>query len=136
MNQTETNTATVCDEQFCEQQTHTKLSDTTYRPPVDMYELRDRYEIHVELPGTDPDSIELTVQDGELEIMAQVPHRYLGEITPLHREYGVGNYKRVIRLGEDIDTESLDASYEAGVLIVTLPKQAQRQPRRVQVRGG
>lgn len=135
MNQTQTNTATVCEEQPCDQQGHTKRSDTTYRPPVDMYELRDRYEIHVELPGTDTDSIELTVQDGELEIVAMVPERYRGDITPLHREYGVGNYKRVVRLGEDIDTEALDASYESGVLTVTLPKQAQRQPRRVQVRG-
>lgn len=116
-------------------QSHTKQTDTTYRPPADMFGFDDRYEIHVELPGTDTDSIELTMHDGELEIVARVPQRYSDGITPLHREYGVGDYKRVIRLGEDIETQALDASYEAGILTITLPKQAQRQPRRVLVRG-
>lgn len=135
MSQTETATTTT-NPPAVDEQAHTKQSDTTYRPPVDMYELSDRYEIHVELPGSDADAIELCVHDGALEIAAPVADRYRGDLVPLHREYGVGNYKRVIRLGEDIDTDALEAEYEAGVLVVTLPKQARRQPRRVQVRSG
>jgi HSP20 family protein len=112
----------------------TKVSHTTYRPPVDLYELDDRYEIHADLPGSDADSIELTVQDGELDLRADVQSRYGEHLTPIHQEYGIGAYRRRIRLGEDIDLERLDASYRDGVLTISLPKVEHQQPRRIPVR--
>lgn len=112
----------------------TKLSHTTYRPPVDLYEFSDRYEIHADLPGADSGSIDVRVQDGELCLFAEVPDRYDADITPLHLEYGIGGYRRRIRLGEDIDLEQLDACFRDGVLTISLPKRADQQPRRIQVR--
>ncbi len=113
---------------------HQKTSTVTYRPPLDLYDLNDHYEVHVDLPGSSKDTIDVTLEEGTLTIEAAVPDRYAGNITPLHGEFGIGNYRRQIRLGEDIDSEALEAAYANGVLTITLPKKAERQPRRIEVR--
>lgn len=115
-------------------ESHGKTSDMTYRPPLDLYDLGDRYEIQFDVPGTTAEAIDVTVNDHVLTIEARVEARYPGNITPLLGEYGVGDFRRQVRLGEDIDSESLTAAYTDGVLTLSLPKRAERQPRRVEVR--
>jgi len=117
-------------------QSHGKTSDVTYRPPLDLYDLGDRYEIQFDVPGTTAEAIEVTVHDQVLTVEARVQARYPGNITPLLGEYGVGDFRRQVRLGEDIDSQSLSAIYTDGVLTLSLPKRAERQPRRIEVRAG
>ncbi|HYD02341.1 MAG TPA: Hsp20/alpha crystallin family protein [Phycisphaerales bacterium] len=116
--------------------TSTKSGNITYRPPMDLYHLSDRYEIHLDLPGATAEQIEAAVDGDVLTVAGRVTARYTGEITPIHAEYGVGDFERSIRLGEDVDVERLDARYQEGVLTIVLPKRAERQPRRVPVKGG
>lgn len=113
----------------------TKTGSITYRPLLDLYDLRDRYELHVDLPGSSADAIDLTVNDGVLCIEAKVPWRYPDQARSLLSEFGVGNFRRELRIGEDIDADNLSASYKAGVLVVSLPKRPEHQPRKVQVKG-
>lgn len=115
---------------------HTKPRDMTYRPSLDLYDLEDAYELYVDLPGTTSDDIDVVVHDGVLTIEANVGARHSDGIEPMHVEYGVGNYRRRLRLGEDIDGDGMVASYASGVLILRLPKRSERQPRRVEVRPG
>jgi HSP20 family protein len=115
---------------------HTKTGDVTYRPPLDLYDLPDRYEIHFDLPGASPEDIDVTVDDGVLTVEARVPWRYPEGLEPLHVEFGIGDFRRQVRIGEDIDSEALEASYVDGVLTIALPKRAERRARRVQVRAG
>lgn len=112
---------------------HGKTSDLTYRPPLDLYDFGDRYEIHFDVPGTTAEAIDVTVNDQVLTVEARVENRYPGNITPLLGEYGVGDFRRQVRLGEDIDSEALSATYTNGVLTLVLPKRAERRPRRIQV---
>jgi len=113
-----------------------KMSAAVYRPALDLYDFDDRYEVRVDLPGTTADQIDVTLNESVLTIEARVPHRYEDGITPLHGEYGVGDFRRQIRLGEDVDADKLGASYELGVLTLDLPKLAERRPRRIEVKGG
>jgi len=117
-------------------ESHSKTSDVTYRPPLDLYDLGDRYEIQFDIPGSTAETIDLTINDQVLTIEARVEARYPGNITPLLGEYGVGDFRRQVRLGEDIDSESLTAAYTDGVLTLTLPKRAESRPRRIEVRAG
>jgi len=115
-----------------------QTSVVTYRPAMDLYEYADRYEVHFDVPGSTPEGIEVTVNEGRLTIAARVAHRGPirrdhAEITPLLHEFGIGDFHRVIRIGEDIDREALAADYTDGVLVLTLPKRRERQPRRIRV---
>ncbi|HZW11410.1 MAG TPA: Hsp20/alpha crystallin family protein [Phycisphaerales bacterium] len=113
-----------------------KQGEMTYCPPMDVFEFDDRYEVHAELAGSAPDQINVTVGEGVLTIEARVPARYEAGIQPLVREYGVGDYRRQVRLGTDVDSEKLEGRYADGVLLLTLPKRAEQRPRRVLVSGG
>ena len=115
---------------------HAKTSDRTYRPPMDLYDLGDRFEIRVDLPGATADSIELTVDRGVLTVEAEVEPRWSADAQPLHAEYGVGRFRRQVRLSEDVDAEALSADYALGVLTVGLPKHARTRPRKIEVRAG
>ncbi len=117
---------------------HRKAGAVTYRPPMDLFDFGDRYELHVDLPGTSTERIDVTVHDGVLTIEATVPNRLPPEwnatVEPIHGEYGIGDFRRQIRLGEDIEVERLSATYADGVLHLTLPKRAAAQPRRIEVK--
>ena len=115
---------------------HSKTGDVTFRPPLDLYDFDDRYEALFDIPGTTTENIDVTVHDGVLTVEACVEPRYPGHITPMLGEFGVGDFRRQVRLGEDIDTDSITAEYRDGVLMLTLPKRAERRPRKVEVRGG
>jgi HSP20 family protein len=112
-----------------------KIGAITYRPRLNMYDLGDRYEMHVDLPGSSSEQIQATLDDGLLTIEAGVPPRgeYTRDISPWRAEYGVGDFRRQVRLGEDIDGDRLTAKYEHGVLTLVLPKLPERQPRRVTI---
>ncbi len=119
-----------------DEQRSTKLGNVVYRPSVDIWELDDRYEMFVDLPGTTREWIDVSLQDGLLTIEARVPWRY-DEGARFHRaEFGIGDFRRQVRLGEDIDAERISAAYEHGVLHLTLPKRRERCARRIEVRGG
>jgi len=120
----------------CGCDTPTKSGSITYRPPMDIYQYSDRYELHLDLPGSSADQIEATIDDDVLTVQGRVAVRYAGDITPIHAEFGVGDFERRVRLGEDVDPDQLSAGYQDGVLRLVLPKRAERQPRRVTVKPG
>lgn len=107
-----------------------------YRPAIDVYEAPDRYELHADIPGTSSDQVSLTLREGVLSIDARVPPRHDADMRPLALEFGVGDYRRSVRLGEDVDADALEASYRNGVLVVRLPKRAEHRQRRIEVRAG
>mgnify|MGYP006266703625 CR=1 FL=1 len=114
-----------------------KTGDLTYRPLMDLYDLGDRYEARMDLPGSAPELIEVTAHQGVLTVEARVGDRWgQAGLTPVHAEYGIGDFRRRVRLGEDIDPNKLEATYADGVLTLVLPKRAERQPRRIEVSSG
>jgi HSP20 family protein len=112
-----------------------KRGEVTYRPPMDLLEFEDKYEIHLDIPGSTTESISVTVDESVLTVEAGVPARHAEGAQDLLREYGVGDYRRRIRLGEDVEAGSLSARYVSGVLSLTLPKRPERQARRVPISG-
>lgn len=122
--------------QVAQESVPTKSRGAVFRPVMDLFELPDRYELRCELPGTTADAIHVTVHGPTLTIEASVPHRYGADITPLLGEFGTGDFRREIRMGEDVDVDAMTARYVDGVLTLLLPKRAERQPRRVPIAAG
>ncbi len=101
--------------------------------PVDAYRRGDEFKVQLDMPGVDPGSIELTVEKDVLTVAAtrtraqdQSDQVYVAERT--HGEFG-----RQLFLGESLDRDSVTATYENGVLTITIPVAEQAKPRKVEI---
>jgi HSP20 family protein len=101
---------------------------------MDVYRAEDgSYHVEADLPGVDPDSVEVTVEHGALTIQAERTPHYGQNEQVIVAERPQGSFTRQLSLGEGVDSENLTADYADGVLHVTLPASPKTQPRRVQI---
>ncbi len=106
---------------------------TTFRPAVDVLDGEDVYRIVADLPGASADSVNITYEDGELTLEAEVPGRTPDGAAMIRKEYGVGAFQRRFRVHGEIEPDAITASFADGVLTLTLPKASRTQRRRVPV---
>jgi HSP20 family protein len=104
--------------------------------PMDLYRSGDHYVLHADLPGADPDSVDVSVDGGILTVKAQRSERTELDVQWLSSERFTGGYMRRVLLGEDIDADHIAATYQNGVLTVTLPVAARAKPRRIEITPG
>jgi HSP20 family protein len=110
---------------------------STWVPPVDITEYPDRFELAVDLPGVEPEKVDITLEDGVLSLSGErepeAPRTDDGAETRTRIERGHGRFFRRFVLPETVDAERVQASGRHGVLAITIPKQAKAQPRRIKV---
>jgi HSP20 family protein len=111
-------------------------SPVSFRPVSDVFETDEAFFISADMPGTSSDAIDLCVEGQTLTVHARVQPRYDSNARAWLGEYGVGDFRRAFRIGENVDTERIDADYQNGVLTIRLPKHQDARPRRIEVRGG
>ena len=101
--------------------------------PLDAYRRGQEMVAEFDLPGVDPDSIDLTVERNVLTIRAErrTDRRQGDEVVVAERPEGV--FTRQLFLGDMLDPERLDARYQHGVLTVTIPVAEQAKPRRISI---
>ena len=102
--------------------------------PLDVYRGDDgSYHVQADLPGVEPDSIEVVVDSGALTIRAERTPGYSESQQVIVAERSQGSFARQLSLGEGVDSESLTAEYADGVLHVVIPASPRSQPRRVEI---
>src|SRR3712207_833145 len=104
--------------------------------PMDLYRDGDHYVLNADLPGVDPGSVDIDVDGQLLTIRAQRTLTSGEGVKWLTRERQSGSFLRQLNLGQGIDTEQISASYENGVLSVTIPVSERMKPRKIEVQGG
>ena len=104
--------------------------------PMDAYRHGDHFLVHVDMPGVDPDAIELTVEKNVLTVSASRTRPFGEDDEVLVAERPLGEFRRQLFLGEQLDTDNIDARYEDGVLTLRLQVAEQARPRKVAVQGG
>jgi len=105
--------------------------------PMDAYRKEDSFLLQLDLPGVAPDSIELTVEENVLTISAERPAPPTGEgVESVIAERTFGTFSRQVVLGKTLDSESIEANYEGGVLTVAIPVAEKAKPRRIEVSVG
>jgi HSP20 family protein len=104
--------------------------------PMDAYRDGDEFVVRLDLPGVDPSTIDLTIEKNVLTIGAE--RRWE---QPESREYVVaerpqGSFTRQLFLGEGLDPDRIAATYDNGVLTLTVPVAEQAKPRKVEISQG
>ncbi len=104
--------------------------------PMDAYRTGDELVAHFDLPGVDPDTIDLDVERNVLTVRAERRSPAPQGAETIASERPAGVHTRQLILGDTLDTDAIDASYEAGVLTVRLPVSEKAKPRKIKVTGG
>lgn len=109
---------------------------TVARPaamPMDAFRKGHDFYVHLDLPGINPDSIDLTVEQNVLTIRAERPPVSPEGAEMIVSERPTGTFSRQLFLGESLDTEAIAADYRAGVLTLTIPVREAAKPRKLAV---
>ena len=104
--------------------------------PMDAYRHGDHFVVQFDLPGVDPSSIDPTVEKNVLSVSAHRERTFGQDDEVLVAERPQGEVRRQLFLGEQLDTENIEAGYDNGVLTLTLSVAEQMKPRKVQVSAG
>jgi HSP20 family protein len=107
----------------------------TRRPsfPMDAYRHGDTVVAHFDLPGIDPSSIDLEFERSALTVSAERSWRPIEGDQVVAAERVHGKFQRTILVGDGLDTERMHATYEHGVLTVTIPVAERAKPRKIDV---
>ncbi|HEY0699999.1 MAG TPA: Hsp20/alpha crystallin family protein [Micromonospora sp.] len=112
---------------------------TAARPAVmhmDAYRDGDHFYAAFDLPGVDPDSIECTVERNVLTVRAERRRPADDKVELVAAERPMGTFTRQLFLGDTLDTDKLEAGYEAGVLTLRIPVAERAKPRRIAISTG
>lgn len=102
--------------------------------PMDAFRKGDVFLVQIDLPGVASDSIELTVEDNVLTVKVERPVPTTNDgVEVLVSERPYGTFTRQMFLGDNLDVDRIEASYDAGVLTLSIPVAPHAKPRRISV---
>lgn len=109
---------------------------TTWRPavmPMDAYRHGEQFVVHFDLPGVDPSSIDVNVERNVLTVKAERTTTYGDDVDLQVAERPRGVFSRQLFLGETLDTDHVEARYDAGVLTLCIPIAEKAKPRKIEI---
>jgi HSP20 family protein len=109
---------------------------TVARPstmPLDAWREGDAFVVELDLPGIDPDRLDLDVERNVLTIKAERLSHIPDAADAVAAERPWGVFSRQLVLGDALDTEKVEADYTAGVLSLRIPIAEQAKPRRISI---
>ncbi len=104
--------------------------------PIDAYRDGEQFIVQVDLPGLDPGSIDVGVERNVLTVKAQRKPTIGEGVEVQVAERPSGVCARQLFLGEALDTEHIEASYDAGVLTLRIPVDGHTRPRKIEISAG
>ena len=112
-------------------------SDGGYRVPTEVFHRDDNLVIRMDLPGINPDDVEVTVQESTLLINGRRSFPYdPKEVRFARRGVFYGEFTQRVNLGKGLDVESISAAYDNGVLMIAIPYSAEVQPKKISIEVG
>ena len=112
----------------------TQRADYRRLARMDAIRRENEVELRFDLPGIDPESIDVSVDRGVLNVKASRNEEYTEGEKPVIRERVMGSYVRRVRLSDAVDAENIEAGYTDGVLTVHVPVAETAKPRKIEVR--
>ncbi|MDV3221140.1 Hsp20/alpha crystallin family protein [Intrasporangium sp.] len=104
--------------------------------PMDLYRRGETFVAQIDLPGVDPGSIDIDVEDRTLTIRAERLREQLDDVRWLSHERPTGTFARQLSLGRGLALDDIQADYRNGVLTLTIPVAEEAKPRKIAVSHG
>ncbi|MGL5816056.1 MAG: Hsp20/alpha crystallin family protein [Phycicoccus sp.] len=101
--------------------------------PMDLYRTGEVYVATIDLPGVDPSTVDVDVEDRTLTIRAERRQQPDGEVQWLSHERPSGTFARQLTLGYGVALDRIEADYTDGVLTLTIPVAEEAKPRKIAV---
>ncbi|MFI1990532.1 Hsp20/alpha crystallin family protein [Actinoplanes sp. NPDC020271] len=101
--------------------------------PMDLYRSGEHFVLHCDLAGVDPGSVQIDVDRRVLTIRAERSARTDDDVQWLRRERPTGTFERRITLGDGLDLDKIAATWQDGVLTLTIPVAEAAKPRRIAI---
>jgi HSP20 family protein len=121
---------------FTPARSYSRVASVARQTPVDLYRDGDTYVLSADMPGIDPTSVDVDIEGKTLTISAKRAARGSDSVTWLARERSAGTFSRRFTLGDGVDSSAISASYDNGVLNVSIPVSERSKPRKVAVTVG
>jgi HSP20 family protein len=114
---------------------NTETTRPILQPAMDVVESDNHLTVRLDLPGLKPEDVHVEMENGILSITGEVGDTVEKEGDRYHyRERSYGSFQRSLRLPNTFDAENIDASFDNGVLNITLPKLPQAQPKQIPIK--
>ncbi len=101
--------------------------------PMEAYRRGDQFFIHLDLPGVNPEEVQLTVEHNVVAVRAERRSLWHQGDEVLVDETPQGTLGRQLFLGDNLDAGRLEASFDQGILTLTIPVAEQAKPRRIEI---
>jgi HSP20 family protein len=111
------------------------LTTSSFAPAVDVYEDEHQVTLKIEVPGIDEKDIDVRVENNTLTVHGErkiEKEEKEENYRRVERQYG--SFTRTFTLPTTVDTESVSATYDKGVLKIALPKKAEAKPKQIKHR--
>jgi HSP20 family protein len=111
-----------------------QLLNRGWTPALDVHEDKDNYVVKAELPGMKKEDIEVSLNDGVLNLSGERKSETNNKDAEVYRsERFFGRFQRTVTLPTAVAADKIQAAYKDGVLTVTLPKAEEAKPRKIDV---
>jgi HSP20 family molecular chaperone IbpA len=104
-----------------------------YVPYSDIYETDDALMVLMEMPGVERKDVSIALENDVLRVEGKIDFTKYEGMEPVYTEFNVGHYTRSFTLSSKIDREKISAQLDDGVLVLSLPKSKEAQPRRIAI---
>ena len=104
--------------------------------PMDAYRDGEEFVVHFDLPGVDPSTVDLNVERNVLTVKAERTHSYGDDVELQVAERPRGVFSRQLFLGDTLNTDNIQATYDAGVLTLRIPIAEKAKPRKIEISAG
>lgn len=110
-----------------------KMESKLHVPAVNVHETENAYEMELNVPGRKKEDFKINLEDGLLTISFEKKEENTTNGKTLRREFSYQSFKRSFNLDETVDADNIQAKYENGILILTLPKKEQAKPAKKEI---
>jgi len=107
-----------------------------WMPAMDLVETADHFVLRADLPGLAEDDVKIEFEDGTLTVSGERKSEHEAKGEGYYRvERAFGSFSRSLTLPQGIDPEAVTASFDRGVLEISIPKPEEKKPRRIEIGG-
>ena len=102
-------------------------------PKTNIYETIDNYFLTTDMPGVSRENIKVELERGSLLVMGRIDFESISTHKFILQENQLGNFYRKFNLSDSVDSNKIDARFENGQLVVTLPKHERVKPKTIEI---